>query len=74
MCFKSLHSDAKGKFVGRFTVNTTYLIVGEPPSQGAAEAMRSYTDTINEAKRLAIRTISLPELKEQMGYRNPAKP
>ena len=34
--------------------------------------MKSYTDALNEAKRLAVRTISLADLKEQMGYRSPA--
>ncbi len=34
--------------------------------------MKSYTDALNEAKQLAIRTISLADLKEQMGYRSQA--
>ena len=67
-------TDAKGKFVGQLTVNTTWLIVGDPPAQSASpEAMKSYTDTINEAKRQGVRTISLADLKEQMGYRSPAE-
>ncbi len=65
--------DAKGKFVGHVSIGTTFLIVGEPPAQNAApDAMKSYTDALNKAKQLAVRTISLADLKEQMGYRNQA--
>ncbi|MGO8688328.1 MAG: hypothetical protein ACLQLG_01725 [Thermoguttaceae bacterium] len=63
--------DAKGKRIGAMTVNTNYLVRGEQPSEkGQTEVMAAYTKLTTDADRLGVRTISLSDLKEQMGYRN----
>ena len=63
--------DSKGKRTGEMTVNTSYLVRGEAPTEkGQPEVMASYTHLTTEADRLGVRTISLADLKEQMGYRN----
>jgi DNA-binding protein H-NS len=63
--------DEKGKRTGEMTVNTNYLIRGETPTEkGQPEVMTAYTHLTTEADRLGVRTISLSDLKEQMGYRN----
>ncbi len=66
--------DDQGRTQGKMSTATTYLILGDRPAQNAPPAaMKAYTDASNEAKQLGIRTISLADLKEQMGYRSPAE-
>ena len=61
----------KGKCTGKMTVNTNYLICGDPPSEKVQkDDMNVYSRMCGEAKRLSIPIISLDKLKEQMGYKN----
>jgi hypothetical protein len=65
--------DERGKRVGEITVNTNYLVRGELPTDKAQPEMSAaYTHMTTEADRLGVRTISLSDLKEQMGYRSQA--
>jgi F0F1-type ATP synthase membrane subunit b/b' len=63
----------KGKRSGDITVNTNYLVCGERPTdKGQPALLAAYIRITTDAERLGVRTISLADLKEQMGYRNPA--
>ena len=63
----------KGKRSGDISVNTNYLVCGERPTdKGQPELLAAYIHITTEAERLGVRMISLADLKEQMGYRNPA--
>jgi len=56
---------------GEMTINTTYLVRGEQPSdKGEAKDMNLYTEMLRSADRLGVRIISLADLKQQMGYQN----
>ena len=63
----------KGKRTGDISVNTNYLVCCERPTdKGQPEMLTAYIHITTEAERLGVRMISLADLKEQMGYRNPA--
>jgi len=65
--------DEKGKRIGEIAVNTNYLVRGElPTDKGQPETLAAYSHITTEADRLGVRTISLSDLKEQMGYRSQA--
>ena len=55
--------------MGRITVNTDYLILGEQPNEkGQPQQIAVYGRMRNDADRLGVRVLSLAELKQQMGY------
>jgi hypothetical protein len=62
----------QGKCNGEMTINTI-LVRGEPPNEkGHAEDTKVFTRMIGDAERLGVKSISLGDLKEQMGYQNDA--
>ena len=64
----------KGKRTGDMTVNTNYLICGEPPGEkGQKEDMTIYSRMCGDAKRLSIPIMPLDKLKELMGYKSEAQ-
>jgi len=63
--------DNKGKQTGKITVNTRYLVRGEPPdAKGNPAVIAAYTRMIGTAENLGIEQISLDELLMRMGYEN----
>lgn len=63
--------DDKNQVQGAITVNTRYLVTGDPPNErGAAAMLDAHTKLITEAKRFGIPTLPLPELLQRMGWVN----
>lgn len=61
------------------TVNTRYLVLGEEPSikgvggingEAVRAAIKAYSDMRGEAKRLGVKTITMAELLQNMGWKN----
>ncbi|MCH8921932.1 MAG: hypothetical protein IIA67_02150 [Planctomycetes bacterium] len=62
------HSDEDGGLRGRFTVDTRYLVVGNPPLDKPA-AMQSYSDAIDLARAQHIEQISLEKFLDMTGWK-----
>lgn len=63
------YMDLKGNIEGAITQETTYLVVGTGEDLGP-DAMKSLYKMQEDAKIHAVRTVTLPELLRQMGYKN----
>lgn len=62
--------DDDGKKYGQISPDTDYLIIGEQPTEGSTtERINARTWVIEEQKRLNIRTMSLEEMLNRMGYK-----
>lgn len=62
--------DAEGNVTGQMTVNTRYLIRGEPPTEKAGQqALAAYTDLYDRASLLGIELMPLPRFLALMGYK-----
>jgi len=60
----------KGVRVGKMTIDTRYLVLGDPPTaKGQAQFIASYTRMIGDAERLGIQKIPLAELLGRMGWK-----
>jgi hypothetical protein len=63
--------DDKGKKVGDMTVNTRYLVHGEAPSDRSnAAILAPFTKMQDQASRLGIQKLQLPDLLQRMGWKN----
>jgi uncharacterized protein (UPF0333 family) len=56
-----------GKKTGHVTINTKYVVLGEEPKQEAK--LSGYGEIFDEAKIYGIRTLSVHEFLDYMGYR-----
>lgn len=55
---------------GKITVNTRYLVLGEPPTDtSSAAVLAQYTSIIEEAKQMGTDTIDVQRLLALMGYK-----
>jgi hypothetical protein len=62
--------DDAGNKYGQMTEETDYLIIGERPTDGSTtERINARKAVITEQKRLNIRTMSLEEMLNRMGYK-----
>ena len=62
--------DEDGKRVGKLTINTRYLILGEQPTEKAsADSIRAYTNIITDAQNLGVERLSLDRLISMMGWK-----
>lgn len=60
-----------GKPVGRLTVKTRFLVVGDPPGEKSqADVIGNYQKVLNDADRFGIQTIQLGDLLHRMGWKN----
>jgi len=57
-----------GERIGRITVNTRYLVVGEAPKENP-QFLDSWSKMIGDAQRLGVRQISVAELLQRMGWK-----
>jgi len=65
------YMDDKGKRFGDLTVNTRYLVLGEPPNpKGQPALMATYSKIIGDADRLGIKKMPLQDVLQQMGWKN----
>lgn len=66
------HVDAEdtpdGKQVGNLSINTRYLIEGEPPTGDAAE--KAYTKMQFDARQIGVRLIPVPKFLDMVGWKN----
>ena len=62
-----------GSVSGQMSVNTRYLVLGEPPTgtdgQVDENVMTTYSNVIKDARQLGVSTISLDEFLNFMGWR-----
>ncbi len=60
-----------GNWVGDLSVQTHYLVRGERPNDKTTnnELLKNYSKMIGDAKSLPIKTISVPELIDYLGYK-----
>jgi hypothetical protein len=62
--------DDTGQKSGTITANTKYLVEGKKPTDGSStERLTARTWIVDEAKRFNLRTISMEELLNRMGYK-----
>ncbi len=62
--------DQKGERTGEVTVNTRYLILGDPPdAKGQAQMIAGYTRMIEDAERHGVQKVPLADLLQQMGWK-----
>jgi hypothetical protein len=55
---------------GEITANTRYLVLGEIPGSGLqVKLQKGWNDMSQEATKLGVESITLPEFLGQMGYR-----
>ncbi len=72
--------EAKGQLRGKVLYSTNYLVLGEAPKASATaaaggkdeRAANAHTRMMNEARKYAVRRISLDDLLRQSGWKNPA--
>jgi hypothetical protein len=57
-----------GKQVGQLTLNTRYLIQGDPPDDDAAQ--KAWTKLQADARRMGVRIISISKFLDQVGWKN----
>ena len=60
-----------GKRIGNLTVETRYLVLGERPSDKSTsgDLLANYSALMKECASLPIKTISVPELIDYLGYK-----
>ncbi len=59
-----------GSKTGTMSIQTRYMVLGERPTEkSSAETLRAMSEFLTEAKLLPIKTISVPELIEYLGYK-----
>jgi hypothetical protein len=64
--------DKSNNVVGAITVNTRYLILGDDPAEKNFNAqVDAYSKLVGNATRLGIQRITLPDMLQRMGWRNP---
>ena len=56
-----------GKQIGKLSINTRYLIEGEPP---AANAEKAYTKMQFDARQIGVRLIPVPKFLDMVGWKN----
>jgi hypothetical protein len=65
--------DKTGKKTGEMSINTKYLVLGDPPKIGSTAdkdaKISAYSDIIGEAQVLGVKTISVREFLDYMGYK-----
>ncbi len=66
--------DETGQIQGKLTTQTSYLVLGtlEPGAKVPEEQLTAQATLMKQAKDLGVKTMQLPELLRQMGYRNQA--
>ena len=57
-----------GKQTGDLTMNTRYLVEGEPPDDQSVEG--AFTKMHQEAQRLGVRTLTLAKFLDHVGWKN----
>jgi len=61
---------ADGKTIGQMTLNTRYLVLGEPPSaKGRPGWLANYGEMKSRAEDLGVETIPVSRFLDMMGYR-----
>lgn len=64
--------DDKGNLQGAITVNTRFLILGDPPDEKNAPALLdSYSKLIGTSQRLGIQRLPLADMLQRAGWKNP---
>jgi hypothetical protein len=59
-----------GKKTGQMSINTKYLVMGERPGdQGAPGDLAAFSEMMNEAQKLGVKTIHVDEFLDYMGYK-----
>lgn len=62
--------DERGKVSGALSINTQYLVLGDPPTEtSSAEGLQSYTELQKQAALHGVEKISVERLLANMGYR-----
>ena len=62
--------DDDGNKYGEIKNDTKYLVIGEPPTDGSTtERLNARKWVLGEQKRLNLRTMSLDEMLNRMGYK-----
>jgi len=61
----------EGKLTGELTVNTRYIVRGDPPTEKQNEEVRKrYSQILRDANQLGVEQISFRELLNKMGWKN----
>lgn len=63
--------DATGKRTGTMTINTRYLIMGDPPEEEAA--LLTYSEIQTEAQRLGVEDINVAQFLDHVGWKDPKR-
>jgi hypothetical protein len=62
-----------GKEVGKLSLGTRYLVLGEEPTEKTApQFLKERSEMIDQAAELGLRSITLKDLLDRMGYRRQA--
>lgn len=59
----------EGKREGELSIQTTYLVLGKPPTDKTPELVAEFTRVTNEAKDLGVKEITVDRLLSDMNYR-----
>lgn len=69
-CYVADSGKDKNKQVGRITVNTNCLILGERPTEGNADQIPAFSKVMDDAKLLRLQTVQLADMLQRMGWKN----
>ncbi len=69
-CYVADSGKDKNKQVGRITVNTNCLILGERPTEGNADQIPAFSKVMDDAKQLRLQTVQLVDMLQRMGWKN----
>jgi len=69
-CYIADSGPNKNKMVGRITVNTNCLILGDAPTEGNADQIPAFSKITDDAKQLRLPIIQLGDMLQRMGWKN----
>lgn len=58
-----------GKQIGELTINTRYLVYGQPPDDSEI-TKKAYTKLLRDSREMGVRTISISKFLDQVGWKN----